>query len=833
MIRLVGFALCLLFCAAGGWAQETGERPLRSPRVFNPVPCHHYRHLGPETTFDSNLRHAMEPPTPAPRWMMNYDMAPSIARSDSFDISSYELDLDVTNYAYQWLDAHARIALSVLESGATDLWFDLVELTVDSVKMAGENMNFEQTESELHVTAPAGGWIEDAPYELDIWYRGSPYQDPYWGGFYYVSDYIYNLGIGLTTIPPNFGKVWYPCFDNFVERATYTYHVTSAGGKKAHCQGTFLGETLLAGDTLVRSFEMGHPITTHQSAIAVSTYVDSNYVHTGQYGDVPVRLTGKPEHINAMVTKFAELGYAIDALEHWWGPYAWERVGYILTTDGALEIPTNIAYPQFMVNEGLVANGDLFSHELGHHWWGDLVAPTIHNHMWLKEGPAEYSSHLFVEWKDGNDAFIEVVKDNQLFVLEECHIQDNGFHPLSPMPDAEIYGRHTYYKGASILHNLRAFMGDELFRSGMQSVIAQLFDGHMDPALFEATLEGATGLDLTPWFEAQVLQPGFSTWTIDSSSVNSGGQSPSSTLYLHQKLRACENFHQAEPLDVTIWDAQWNRYDTEIIAGGEFDVVTVEHPGIETPALIALNANGRLNQGRMDFMYTITETEGIQNLPWVSMRVGCDAINEGDSALVRVEHHWAAPDDSPAAPYVEEISTTHFWEVSGIWPDGLVLDARLQYFGNDANALDFELYGDSEEFGFLAWRPHAGAPWQECENYEWQPGSLVNGSGLFRVLDLKQGQYAFAKGDVSVGLVESTTPSTAMEVWPNPAVESIQIRAQQPIHSMMIHNEQGQVVWSVKEASGRTERMVEINGWSPGMYFIQINGESTQAFVVQ
>ena len=41
-----------------------------------------------------------------------------------------------------------------------------------------------------------------------------------------------------------------------------------------------------------------------------------------------------------------------------------------------------------------------------------------------------------------------------------------------------------------------------------------------------------------------------------------------------------------------------------------------------------------MNQGRLDFMYTITEPEGIQNLPWVEMRVGCDAMPEGDSALV-------------------------------------------------------------------------------------------------------------------------------------------------------------------------------------------------------
>ena len=134
----------------------------------------------------------------------------------------------------------------------------------------------------------------------------------------------------------------------------------------------------------------------------MSTYVDSNFVHTGEYGDIPVRLTAKSEDINLMSNKFIDIGYAIDALEYWWGPYAWERVGYVLTTDGALEVPTNISYPRFMIEQSVTANGDLFSHELGHHWWGDLVAPTIHNHMWIKEGPAEYSSHLFVEYKDGH-----------------------------------------------------------------------------------------------------------------------------------------------------------------------------------------------------------------------------------------------------------------------------------------------------------------------------------------------------------------------------------------------------------------------------------------------
>ena len=69
---------------------------------------------------------------------------------------------------------------------------------------------------------------------------------------------------------------------------------------EAHLQGTFLGETFEEGDTLTRSFILEHPITTHQAAFAVSSYVDSNFVHTGEYGDIPVRLTAKAEDINLM-----------------------------------------------------------------------------------------------------------------------------------------------------------------------------------------------------------------------------------------------------------------------------------------------------------------------------------------------------------------------------------------------------------------------------------------------------------------------------------------------------------------------------------------------------
>ena len=162
----------------------------------------------------------------------NYDMGPSIARSDSFDVRHYDLFLDVTDYVGQSMDAHATIDFDVLIGGGNTMWWDLQGLVVDSVAWDGEPVLFNQWDSRLHVQSPSAMAAGDN-VSLEVWYGGQPDDDPYWGGMYYASNIIYNLGIGLTSIPPNFGKVWYPCFDNFVERATYTYHIKSAGGRRA------------------------------------------------------------------------------------------------------------------------------------------------------------------------------------------------------------------------------------------------------------------------------------------------------------------------------------------------------------------------------------------------------------------------------------------------------------------------------------------------------------------------------------------------------------------------------------------------------------------------
>lgn len=813
----------LLFCfyssVLGASAQTSPDHHIpnltdyKAPaRVFKPMGC------------KDLTGHAHEGKKLLP--VVNYDMTESISRSDTFDIHHYEVDLDVTDYSGASMQAHCAIDLSILETGSGSIWFDLLEMNVDSVLVDGTPEAYTHLDGRLTIDAPSGGvFTAGDEHLINIYYSGDPASDPYWGGVYFASNYIYHMGIGLTSIPPNFGKAWHPCFDNFAERATYTWNVRSAGGRKAHLQGTFLGETLEAGDTLTRSFTLQHPITTHQAAFAVSNYVDSNYVHTGAFGDIPVRLTAKPEDINAMVNRFQDLGHAIDAMEWWFGPYSWERVGYVLTTDGALEIPTNIAYPRYMMEEPVHPNDQLLGHELGHQWWGNLVAPDIHNNMWLKEGGAEYSEQLFFEWRDGHEAFVEIVKDNQQFILEECHIQDEGFHALSPMPDAHIYGRHTYYKGASVQHNLRAYLGDEMYRLACTNLFNEYYDSYMSPDDFKQSLEDYSGMDVDPYFEAQIYQPGFSTWVIDSTeTVGDAGSGFSTTLFLNQKLRECSNFHYNEPLDVCLWNAAWDTTLIEIRVGGEFDQATIMHD--EPFELLALNPDGKLNQGRLDNTFAITESTGLSSIPWVELRLGCDEIV--DSVLVSVEHHWAAPDQEPLAFYVDEVSGTHFWTVNGTWDgllaDGMVLDAKFTYTGNSSEGLDYDLYNSGEENAFLAWRPDADSEWVQYPDYTWQGGAMTNGNGGFTVTNLRKGQYTFANGDVALNVAEIDA-ETALEITvsPSPAadVASVVWPEGEDLHStktLRIYDGAGRCVISQSVGGGVTRAQVNVADLSAGMY---------------
>ena len=357
-------------------------------------------------------------------------------RSDTIDVLNYEINLNMLKYGDSEIIAHTEVTFSPKMNNIDYLALDLLDLDVDSVLWNGNPVNYNYDGLLLEVLFPVPLFDEDTT-AVTVYYQGTPTVDPSgFGGFDFNGNYAYNLGIGLSSNPYNFGRSWFPCFDNFVERTTYDINVLSHGGRRGYCVGTFMGETNLGGDTLLRSYSLDQPIPTYLAGVAVAKYSEYNEVHQGAYGPVDLQLVARTADLNDMIETFETLGEAVDALEYWYGPYVWDRVGYVTTVQGAMEHPNAIAYPQSV---GL--GGDdfghkrLMSHELAHCWFGDIVTLSSPADMWFKEGNAEYGAHLFTEYIAGQEPFIDQVKDNFLNnVLKSAHYDDDGFQPLSGIP---------------------------------------------------------------------------------------------------------------------------------------------------------------------------------------------------------------------------------------------------------------------------------------------------------------------------------------------------------------------------------------------------------------
>jgi len=698
------------------------------------------------------------------------DMLKNIARSDTFDILHYDLHLDVRDYTGDYLIGNTIITYAPKMDGVTSITLDLRQLTVDSITANGVPLTYSHIDSDLVIDLPTET-ITGEEGEISIWYQGTPYLDPQWGGFYFQNNYIYNLGIGISTIPPNFGKVWYPCFDTYVERALYDFYVTSDDGWKAYCQGDLIEEVVIDEETVMRHYSLDKPIPTYLSAIAVADYESYEYVHTGVNGDIPVRLTSKPNNQADMQSRFAGLGNSIDALEYWFGPEYWGQIGYVLTVDGAMEHPTNIAYPQSMMGASVFLNEDLFTHELGHHWWGDMVSQSTYNHMWLKEGPAEYSQHLMREFVGGTDAYLDAVKLNHETVMESAHIDDEGYQVLSPIPDAHIYGTHSYNKGASIMHSMRGYMGDEMFRQGLQFVLDSTLNGVLDPELFSTLLTLNTGVEMADFFNDWVYKPGFASFELNAINTTEDGGVYTHDIEVEQKLRECPELYSNVPIEITAFAADMSRFTSSFVADGE--LTNVEMTTDFEPLFFAINTNNQLNLAKLDNEYEIVEETNTVTIPYTEFKVKVNTV--GEPSKIFVEHQWVSPDQGNLAANIDEISDSQYWTINGNWDELTFVEGRLSYWGSNENAMDWDLFGDTEEGALLVYREGPEMPWQEYPYYTPFIGSLTNGNGSFRIDSLLTGEYTFGKGETLVGLEEFNSENVQISVYPNPVYENFKL----------------------------------------------------------
>jgi aminopeptidase N len=228
-------------------------------------------------------------------------------RSDTLDVLDYKVYLDITDFDNKIIHGHCRVKFTAKMNDVSGISLDLLQLDIDSVKQGNSHITFFYNDTLLRAQF-IGLMNEGEVDSVTVYYRGQPQGDPSgWGGFYFQGPYAYNLGVGFEANPHNYGRVWHPCFDNFVERATYEITVRTTGTKRAYSNGYIAHEVDNSPAEMIRTWKLDDPIPTYLACVGVS-----DYVHVSQSYESPIYNTTIPSHVDCSTSghhKFQKLLY--------------------------------------------------------------------------------------------------------------------------------------------------------------------------------------------------------------------------------------------------------------------------------------------------------------------------------------------------------------------------------------------------------------------------------------------------------------------------------------------------------------------------------------------
>ncbi|WP_026533547.1 aminopeptidase N [Arthrobacter sp. H41] len=148
-------------------------------------------------------------------------------------------------------------------------------------------------------------------------------------------------------------------------------------------------------------------------------------------------------------------------------------------------------------------------HELAHMWFGDLVTMRWWNDLWLNESFAEYMSTLAAaEATEFTQAWTTFTSIEKAWAYRQDQLPST--HPIvaeiRDLDDVQVnFDGITYAKGASVLKQLVAWVGQDEFLEGVREYFRQHSWGNTELKDLLTELEKASGRDLTQW-SAQWLE---------------------------------------------------------------------------------------------------------------------------------------------------------------------------------------------------------------------------------------------------------------------------------------------------------------------------------------
>ena len=168
------------------------------------------------------------------------------------------------------------------------------------------------------------------------------------------------------------------------------------------------------------------------------------------------------------------------------------------------------------------------AHEIAHQWWGQAVGWKNYHEQWLSEGLAQYFAALYAKERRGDEVFRDVLRQFRRWAMDQS---DQGAVYLGYRlghikGDSRVFRAIVYNKGASVLHMLRRWVGDDAFFRGLRRYYTENRFKKAGTEDLQRAMEAETGRSLERFFERWIYASSAAARPLQHRRRRTGGRRP-------------------------------------------------------------------------------------------------------------------------------------------------------------------------------------------------------------------------------------------------------------------------------------------------------------------
>ncbi|MFN3598030.1 MAG: M1 family metallopeptidase, partial [Rubricoccaceae bacterium] len=319
---------------------------------------------------------------------------------------------------------------------------------------------------------------------------------------------------------PEDNRRWFPTWDYPNDKMTFEIALAVPDSLVAFANGERVASEALPGGFRRDVFRLdAHPQPAYLAALAVGRFavVEDAYVRPDG-SRVPLAYVVEPRFAERARADFGETPRMFAAFESYLGlRYPWPRYTQVAVRDftaGGMENTTLTLLFEGAQTEARGEPGrrddlrDLLSHELIHHWFGNLVTAEDWANLAVNEALATWGEELYRELAYGPDfAQDRALRDREIYLAQARTLRRPIVWYGYDDPE-QLFDQHTYHKGGRVMAQLRFELGDDVFRRGLRTFLTAYAGQSVSIDELRRAMEQASGRSLRRFFSQWFEQPG-------------------------------------------------------------------------------------------------------------------------------------------------------------------------------------------------------------------------------------------------------------------------------------------------------------------------------------